>query len=216
MTRVLCVAPHPDDESVGCGGTLRRHVVEGDEVRVVFLTSGERGGHGRSPEETACVREAEATAAARILGAQGTEFWREPDGALRVHRRLVARLRELLSSWKPGTVYVSHSGDGHADHRAAARLVARAMSELPKTRRASRPEVLQFEVWTPLTRMDRIIDVTPFIDVKIAAIRAHASQCAVLAFDDAARGLARWRGEMFSWPEGEYAEVFSRRDGPQR
>src|SRR5262245_5051670 len=84
MTRVLVRSPHPDDESIGCGGTLRKHALRGDEVRVVFLTSGEKGGHGRPPEETARVREGEAVAAAAILGLSGVEFWRQQDGGLRV------------------------------------------------------------------------------------------------------------------------------------
>ena len=66
-----------------------------------------------------------------------------------------------------------------------------------------------FEVWTPLQRMDQIVDITPYIETKIAAIRAHKSQCDVLGFDDAFLGLARYRGEMFSWPEGDYAEIFA-------
>jgi len=64
-------------------------------------------------------------------------------------------------------------------------------------------------VWTPLQRMDQNVDITPYIETKIAAIRAHKSQWDVLAFDDAFLGLARYRGEMFSWPEGDYAEIFA-------
>ena len=83
MSRILVLSPHPDDESIGCGGTLRRHVLGRDQVKVVFLTSGERGGHGRPPEETRQVREAEARAAGRILGVRRLEFWQQPDGAVR-------------------------------------------------------------------------------------------------------------------------------------
>ena len=101
MNRVLVLSPHPDDDAIGCGGTLRKHVVAGDEVRVVFLSSGEKGGHGRPPDETARVREREAEAAAAILGLAGVEFWRQPDGAIQPSPELVARLRGVLGEFRP-------------------------------------------------------------------------------------------------------------------
>ena len=89
MSRILVLSPHPDDEAIGCGGTLLRHVGQGDNVRVVFLTSGEKGGHGRSEADTLRVREQEAREAARILGVRQQEFWREPDGALKATAAVV-------------------------------------------------------------------------------------------------------------------------------
>src|SRR5437879_4633880 len=82
MSNVLVISPHPDDESIGCGGTLRRHVLQGDIVQAVFLTSGERGGHGRSREDTMRIREQEAREAAAILGLAQIEFWRVSNGSL--------------------------------------------------------------------------------------------------------------------------------------
>jgi LmbE family N-acetylglucosaminyl deacetylase len=96
----------------------------------------------------------------------------------------------------------------HPDHRAAARLVRRALSGAPPL--PARPDVLMYEVWTPLQRMDEIVDISPFVEIKLAAVRAHRSQCDVLRFDEAVRGLNRYRGEMHSWPGGDYAEVFAR------
>ena len=66
-----------------------------------------------------------------------------------------------------------------------------------------------YEVWTPIREIDHIVDITPFVDVKRAAIESYESQCAVMAFDDAILGLNRYRGEMHCWPDGEYAEVFA-------
>src|SRR5947207_9627276 len=98
MRRVLVISPHPDDESIGCGGTLRQHVVDGDAVHVVFLTSGERGGHGRAPRETAQLREQEARDAAKVLGVGAIEFWRAPDGGVSETPFLVRRLAEQSAS----------------------------------------------------------------------------------------------------------------------
>jgi LmbE family N-acetylglucosaminyl deacetylase len=65
-----------------------------------------------------------------------------------------------------------------------------------------------YEVWTPLQKMDDIIDISPYVSDKVAAIRAHKSQCDIMRFDEAALALNRFRGEMHSWPGGDYAEVF--------
>src|SRR5690242_15658180 len=99
--RILVISPHPDDESVGCGGTIRKRVLGGDAVHVVFLTSGEAGGHGRSAEETVRLREAEARDAAHILGLTSVEFWHERDGRLRATQPLVERLRDTVARLQP-------------------------------------------------------------------------------------------------------------------
>ena len=207
MSNILVVSPHPDDESIGCGGTLRKHVLSGDTVHAIFLTSGERGGHGRPAEETKVIREQEAEQAAAILGLAQIDFWQVRNGSLRTTRKLADRLRQKIAGWPADTVYVTHDQEMHPEHRVAARLVRRAVAGLEAESR--KPEVLMFEVWTPLQHMDQIVDITPYIDTKMAAIRAHKSQCEVLGFDDAFLGLARYRGEMFSWPEGDYAEIFA-------
>lgn len=204
--RILVLSPHPDDEAIGLGGTLRLHVERGDEVQVIFLTSGEKGVRGQDPNETARIREAEATAAAGILGYSAFEFWRQPDGSVEATPALIRRLKEKFESWQPSLVYVPHSGEQHPDHQAAALLVKRAVAES----QGGQPEVRHYEVWTPLQQMDYVEDVSAVIEVKLAAIRAHQSQCQIMRFDEAALGLARYRGEMHSWPGGPYAEVFSR------
>jgi LmbE family N-acetylglucosaminyl deacetylase len=61
-----------------------------------------------------------------------------------------------------------------------------------------------------MQRIDDIVDISEYMDVKLAAIRAHRSQCNVLRFDEAVRGLNRYRGECHSWPGGDYAEIFAR------
>jgi LmbE family N-acetylglucosaminyl deacetylase len=206
MSRVLVLSPHPDDETIGCGGTLVRHVEQGDDVRVVFLTSGEKGGHGRSEAETMRVREREASEATKILGLHHLEFWREPDGALRATTTAVDRLRKMLANFRPHTVYLPHDKEMHVDHRAAVRLLQRAL----RAATGKRPDVLMFEVWTPTQRLDEIVDISPYLETKLRAVRAYRSQCAVIGFVPAVRGLNRYRGEMHSWPGGNYAEVFTR------
>ncbi len=208
MKKVLVMSPHPDDETLGCGGTLRKHVLEGDQVYTIFLTSGERGGHGLPPEETKKIREEEAKKAGAILGISGMEFWRIPNSKLRVTKETVKKLQDKLTEYKPDIIYVTHGGEMHPEHRAAARLVARALERdgVP----GINPEVLMFEVWTPMQDMDHIVDISPFVEIKRKAILAYESQCRVMNFDAALLSLNRYRGEMHSWPGGDYAEIFVR------
>jgi N-acetylglucosamine malate deacetylase 1 len=200
--RVVIVAPHPDDESIGCGGTIAAHVAAGDDVTVVFLSSGEAGHPTLPREEFRPIREREAAAAAAVLGVRDLRFWRLPDGAIRSSAAAVSRMADELRGAE--TVYVTNPREMHVDHRAAARLVRAAVAQLD-----SPPRVLAYEVWTPLTEMSEIVDIGAHIATKLAAIREHRSQCELVDFAAAAEGLARYRGEMFSWPEGDYAEVFA-------
>jgi LmbE family N-acetylglucosaminyl deacetylase len=204
MKRVLVISPHPDDEAIGPGGTLRRHVEQGDQVEVIFLTSGEKGSRTQPAGELGPVREREAETASKILGYQHLEFWRQPDGAVEATDELVARLARKLKDAQIDIVYVPHEGEMHPDHRATARLVTRAVASL----NPNAPRVLMYEVWTPLQQIDHVEDISDQIDTKMNAIRAHKSQCDIMDFVEATRGLNRYRGEMHSWPGGPYAEVF--------
>jgi LmbE family N-acetylglucosaminyl deacetylase len=202
VTSVLVVGAHPDDEAVGCGGALLCHARAGDRISAVFLTSGEAGGHGI--EHAGAIREREALAASRVLGIQDVQFWREPDGRLRARRELIERLRAALVATSASVLYAPHPRDDHADHRAAARIVQEALAGA-----GSRAQVWHYEIWSALSRIDHVVDISDVIERKLRAICAYESQCAVMRFDDAFRGLARYRGEMHSWPGGPYAEVFT-------
>ena len=205
MKHILVISPHPDDEAIGCGGTLRKHILDGDQIEVIFLTSGEKGGHGRSENETGKIREQESQNAANILGISRINFWREPDGSFHASEINMGRLLEAIQSNRPDIIYAPHEQDGHPDHQEAAFLVRRVLEVLPNT--IAKPIVWLYEVWTPMQKMDHIVDITSVVDIKRNAILAYESQCAVLAFDEAILGLNRYRGEMFCWPEGDYAEV---------
>lgn len=207
MQHILVISPHPDDESIGCGGTICTHAAAGDKVELIVLTSGEKGGHGSSEDETIIIREEEAAAAAAILGIANIEFWKQPDGEFNSTDENVNRLVEKIKYYHPSIIYVTHDKEMHPDHKAAARLVATALKSaaLPGVK----PIVWMYEVWTPIQQINHIVDISDHIDLKRMAIRAHASQCSVLKFDEAIIGLNRYRGEMHCWPGGDYAEVFT-------
>jgi LmbE family N-acetylglucosaminyl deacetylase len=206
MKNILVISPHPDDEAIGCGGTIRKHAEEGDHVSVIFLTSGGQGGHGKSEVETIQIREQEALEAKDILHISNVYFWNEPDGKLKASEKNIDRLHQAIESLHPDIIYVPHSNEQHPDHQAAAQLVRQVMTSLNGD--TVKPEVYMYEVWTPIQDMDQIVDISPYIDIKRAAIQAYRSQCNAVKFDEAILGLNRYRGEMHSWPGGDFAEVF--------
>ncbi len=124
-------APHPDDETLGCGGTIRRRVESGGRVRVAFMTDGSASHANHVERDTLRkTREQEALLAGSELGLRAHEmsFFGFPDERLAQHREAaVDRVRELLLEERPHAIYVPHRDDGPADHRVTTEVVLRAV-----------------------------------------------------------------------------------------
>src|SRR5690242_2094397 len=119
----MAVLAHPDDESLGMGGTLARYAREGVETHLVTATRGERGRNGESratpPAELAALREAELAAAARVLGVSGLYFLDYPDGGLDGvdPREAACRIAAHIDRVQPHVVitFGPEGGYGHPD-----------------------------------------------------------------------------------------------------
>ncbi len=197
---MLALAAHPDDESIGCAGTLALLADAGAHVTVVFATDGEATiGAATDPAQTGRLRVAEAREACRLLGVTDTRFLGRPDRGLPASaRELGSELAGLLAETRPEVVLLPWFLDGHPDHRALSTALAYAgpLGGL---------QVWGYETWTPLPA-NRLVDVTTVIGRKQAALAAHVT--ASLAFDvGAASGLSRWRSVHGLMGRG-YAEAF--------
>jgi len=186
--RVLALAPHADDEVLGCGGTLALHAAQGDPVRVVVAFD---GAAGRSPGASdALVRRGEARTGGRRLGLCDYVFLGHPEGhwpSAAELERGVARLVRELADFRPDVVYAPWMGEQHLDHQVLARA---ARSALCAAR--FRGQAWGYEVWTPLVPA-RVVDVTSTWEQKLAALCAHASQLALADLLHAASGLGAQR-----------------------
>lgn len=204
---VVVVAPHPDDEAIGCGGAMCLHADRGDRVVTAFLTSGELGIKDLEREAAWRIREAEAAAAAAILGTAGVVFLRQPDYALadRVDEAAEA-LAAVLARERPDLLYLPHASEWHPDHRAAGPIARKALQSA-----GSAPRLRLYEVWTPLAEYDDGEDITGVILRKLRAVRAYSSQVRQLRYDRGVHGLNQYRGAL-AWG-CRYAEVF-RTAGP--
>lgn len=127
--RVLVLAPHPDDETFGCGGALLLHRQHQDAVRVIFITSGEAGDWqgGSAKEAFSARREAEAEKALACLGISDREFWRYPDRGVTADGWLINRLCEAIRTFGATLVYAPSPLEQHPDHRAIAHALRAAL-----------------------------------------------------------------------------------------
>jgi LmbE family N-acetylglucosaminyl deacetylase len=192
---VLVVAPHPDDESIGCGGMICLHRRRGHPVHVVFLTSGELGMEGVAAAKVRAIREAEAAEAARVLGVMGLDFLRLPDDGVSANiERGAQALRQALERQTPDLIYLPHPEESHPDHEAALLLVRKALVEV--CGRAELPELCGYEVWSPLGCPDWTEDISQVMRQKLRAVRCYRSQLKSFRYDRAIRGLNQYRGVL--------------------
>jgi N-acetylglucosamine malate deacetylase 1 len=199
---VLVIAPHPDDEAIGCGGAIARHADDGDRVHAAFLTSGELALKHLPKEEARRVRESEAREAAAILGIAELSFIRRPDWTVGDDLEGAANaIAGLLERDSPDAVYVPHAHEWHPDHRAAWAALRQALDRVPRP-----AEIFAYEVWTPLRGWEVARDITDVMPRKLEAIERYESQRGPFDYVRAAKGLGQYRGALAA--HCEYAEVF--------
>jgi N-acetylglucosamine malate deacetylase 1 len=200
---VMVIAPHPDDESIGCGGLLRQHALRNDRVVAVFLTSGEHALKHLPREQAWPIREGEAEAAAQVLGVSQLEFLRSPDWFLAGHiEQTIPKVQSLLERERPHVVLLPHPQDAHPDHVAAQEIYARAASGTE----GFAPVLLAYEIWTPIARYNHLLDITLTIQDKLRAVRCYKSQLKSFKYDQAVRGLNRYRGALHT--QWRFAEAY--------
>lgn len=171
---VVCVGGHPDDPESGCGGTLAKYAEQGHRVTVIYLTRGERGISGKSVNEAAAIRTAEAEAACKAIGAAAV-FAGQIDGATELTRSRVEEMGKLIDQASPDVVFTHWPIDTHFDHEVASLLTIRAY-----VGRQRRFPIFFFEVNAGSQTMGftptHYVDVTAVREKKKAALFAHKSQ----------------------------------------
>lgn len=212
---VVVLAPHMDDEVLGCGGAVRRHVLAGTPVTVVFMTDGSLGnrelreGEGLEHEEREAgraelteQRKRESLAAAKILGVEDLVFLDAPDGELHETPTVVAALRNELLRTRPSVLYVPSMLELHDDHWATSRVVYRCLDVVDPS-----AVVREYEVWTPLLANSLAI-IDEVAEAKSNALRQFETQNADRLVH-AGMGLNSYRSTyLYREPERAYAEAF--------
>jgi len=219
----MAIVAHPDDIEFSCAGTLARWARAGARVSLVLCTSGDVGiaREDITRQEAAAIREAEAQAAADIIGAAEIIFLREPDGmvqpTLDLRRKLVREIRrfrpEVVIVGDPTVVWVGNFYINHPDHRAVATAAVDAI--FPAAGQPHLFEELSAEGlvahkvrkvyvtnWREGDTWEAIDDT---IDVKVAALKAHKSQMGTW---DVEKNIKEWAAERAKDHGMKYAEFY--------
>ncbi|MBE0481515.1 MAG: PIG-L family deacetylase [Dehalococcoidia bacterium] len=188
--KVLVFAPHPDDETLACGGAIAVKTACGENVRMVFLTDG-RNSHlhalgipaDPSPGELAAIRKEEAVRAAHILGVgpESLSFLGIEDGTLeRDTQTPAARIAELILDFGPDEVYYPDRLDRHRDHRAAFFTVEAALEMAGRC-----PRRFRYVIWHRGTEHvpgpDVRVEISGTAEVKKKALQEYRSQVGLIS-----------------------------------
>lgn len=209
--RILILAPHPDDETLGCAGTIKILLEMGKYVRVLFLTSGDKGEPQNElsniivdklrPHVTqyAIMREKEAVEALSFLGVSEYEFLRYPDREVGNNKeKIYSEVLERIKRFNIDTVYSPSPIELNPDHRATAEICMNLISNI-------KLKLVFYEITIPI-RPNVLVDITKFIDKKEIAIRKYKSQLSVLDYAEHIMALNKIRS--LTVKGSKYAEAF--------
>jgi N-acetylglucosamine malate deacetylase 1 len=166
--RILVLAPHPDDESLSCGGTIVRYVRDGAVVSLLVVSDGaaieEPDGYH---EDVVAIRRQELTAAAAVLGISQLHELELPDGQLVHHPgRIQEAIRAQLADFRPDLVLAPSPIDGHSDHVTVGRITLQLFRETPGWTLAF------YEGLAPL-RFNWLVEITEVAPLKEKAIHCY-------------------------------------------
>lgn len=221
----LVLAPHPDDDAFGMGGTIKKITSSGGKVTVAYFCDGSGG----VPEEDTKKLEAknegfvttkeghelveqrklETKEAGKILGVSEMIFWGYKDGKLAAGTAAIRALSDLIKRLQPDIIFLPSFLDNHSDHRVVNEIFinacladGRAVSNMPNMKTAT---IWAYEIWTPIY-VNRLVDITLYIKTKQEAVQAHQSQLNSRGYDKAIVGLNQYRAEINKI--SGYAEAF--------
>lgn len=216
--RVLVLAPHPDDESIGCGGAICKYIEQDSRLLVVFVTDGRQGDRDlralpadsqqrlQMESELAARRRREAHCALSVLGVSEFEFLDAADGELRHQINPVSeRLAAILSKFKPDVVMLPFLTDRHADHFAVNSCLFNAIERL-QGEWLEKLQCFGYEIWSPIYA-NALVDITAYMRSKRDALKCYQSQLESNDYIAGIEGLNQFRA-VSGMTGGRCAEAF--------
>jgi LmbE family N-acetylglucosaminyl deacetylase len=200
--RVLVLSPHPDDDIIGCGGTIFKYHLKGAEITSVYMTDGRKGDPKYNEEDLVLIRREETKRASTIVGIDSLIFLDNRDSELASNSKTIKELSQIIQDIKPEAVFLPFLLDNHPDHIATNDIFVQATKNYNVD-----TACYGYEIWTLLSAPNCIIDITEHIEVKRKAMEQFQIQLAQFDFIEGVIGLSRYRGTMHMLTD-KYAEVF--------
>ena len=179
MDKVLVIVSHPDDEVLGCGATIAKHIKNGDKAQVVFLAD------GFSSRDDSNSRDGSAEKSSKILGCEKPIFLNFPDNQLDAIPLLeiVKKLEKVIGDFQPNIIYTHHFGDLNIDHQITHKAVMTACRPQPNfcVKEIYSFETLSATHWQSpsmknVFNPNYFVDVSDFMDKKIKALQCYDNE----------------------------------------
>ena len=199
--KVVIVGAHPDDPESVFGGTMLAMKAAGCDVVAIYMTKGEAGIPGKTHDEAAAIREAEAREACKVMGIRPV-FLSQIDGSTEINKERYAEMKEAIAAENPDIVFTQWPIDSHPDHRVCASLVYDAWRRLGYTFDLYYGEAmtgLQSQIFHPT----HYVDISEFAELKRKATFCHKSQKPEDWYDDWHGAMGRFRGREHGCKEAE-------------
>ena len=207
--RILVIAPHPDDEVLGCGGMIAKRASEGHQIYVHIVTK------ARPPLYSNRYAEAEAVETQKAADALGVMEWTQGDFASAMldtypQYQVCERLSLEIDRIEPDEAYIPHWGDAHRDHRIVSEAAMVAVRPKGRHMKVYAYEVLSETGWSVPAQHNefipnRYLDIGEHINTKVLAMTQYGSQATPLRSPEAIETLARCRGAAVGL---QYAEAY--------
>lgn len=208
--KILVFAPHPDDELIGCGGTLLKQKKEGAKIVIAYMTYGELGLMEKE-KKAKQIRKAEAKRFCKEINAKPI-FLGEADLFFKNKSKTFKKMIKIIRKEKPTIVFYPHAMEDDPTHNQTTELARIACkfcgkkTVYTKEKLWTAKKIFEYEVWTPMAAYDTSIDITKVIKQKGQLFSNYPSQQNSINYREATLSLNHYRG--ITSGKGEYCEVF--------
>ena len=198
--RILIVSPHPDDETIGCGGILAKY---GSQCDVIVLTDGRLSMSTKkkqSEEEIAKIRKREFESAMQFFCVNKFQTLGIPDSQLKKNAGIVRGIDLRNYDF----VFIPNRNERHPDHASAYKIIKNI-----HRKQKSKADLIEYEVWSPLIAPNCFLDISEVMEAKIKGLEFYESQIELIDYRKLTLGLNSYRGAPRHL---EYCEAFHSRE----